>query len=138
MNNSSNENNQVEPISGDELEKKLEALENWSLDSSRKIIFRSFEFDSFSESVTFVNRVANFSEEIKHYPYKVIVKTDKVEIKLTTSEIDGLSKDDFELAREIDFIAGWEVKFQSWLSSTKVIIVLLVLFGLVLFWRYFL
>ncbi len=124
-------------LDSDEIRKKLKELEKWRLSSDEKAIFRNIEFDNFRESVNFINGVASFCEKTKYYPDLITIKKNKVRVKLTTNALKGLSKKDFVLAREIDLIAGWKVEFQEWISSTKVIVILLILFALTLWWRYF-
>ncbi len=126
-----------EPLKNKEIEKRLKELQSWSLSSDRTKISRTIEFNSFSEAISFVNNMAEFSEKTNHHPESIIIRFDEVEVNLTTSEIKGLSEKDFSLAKEIDFIAEWKVYLQEWLSSTKVVIALLILFGIVLLWRYF-
>lgn len=126
-----------EPLKNKEIEKRLKELQSWSLSSDRTKISRTIEFNSFSEAISFVNNMAEFSEKTNHHPESIIIRFDEVEVNLTTSEIKGLSEKDFSLAKEIDFIAEWKVYLQEWLSSTKVVIAPLILFGIVLLWRYF-
>lgn len=130
-------NSKVKPLEGREVKKRLEELGAWSLSSDETKIFRTVEFNSFREAISFVNNVAEFSEKINHHPEAITIRFDEVEVNLTTNEGEGLSKKDFVLAKEINFIANWKGDFQKWLSSTKVVVILLVLFGLVLLWRYF-
>ena len=128
----------VKPLDEKEVKGRLKDVNDWSLSDDGSEIFRKVEIDSFNEVAIFIERVVNFFRKNNHSPYKITIKNDEVEFRLKTAEVEGLTKKDFKLAKEIDFIVDWDADFQKWLSSTKVIIVLLVLFGLVLFWRYFL
>jgi len=128
----------VKPLDEKEVKGRLKDVNDWSLSDDGSEIFRKVEIDSFNEVAIFIERVVNFFRKNNHSPYKITIKNDEVEFRLKTAEVEGLTKKDFKLAKEIDFIVDWDADFQNWLSSTKVIIVLLVLFGLVLFWRYFL
>ena len=128
----------VKPLDEKEVKGRLEDVNDWNLSADGSEIFRKVEIDSFNEVAIFIERVVNFFRKNNHSPYKITIKNDEVEFRLKTAEVEGLTKKDFKLAKEIDFIVDWDADFQKWLSSTKVIIVLLVLFGLVLFWRYFL
>ena len=128
----------VKPLDEKGVKGRLEDVNDWNLSADGSEIFRKVEIDSFNEVAIFIERVVNFFRKNNHSPYKITIKNDEVEFRLKTAEVEGLTKKDFKLAKEIDFIVDWDADFQKWLSSTKVIIVLLVLFGLVLFWRYFL
>ena len=137
MDNVNNQIQNIETLKEGEIIGRLKDLNNWNLSQEKDEIIREIEIDSFDEVVVFIDRVADFFRKTDHYPHRIIVRGDKIEFRLKTPKVKGLTKRDFELAKEIDFIADWDADFQRWLSSTKVIIVLLVLFMLILFWRYF-
>jgi|SRR6056297_492736 len=120
----------------EEIEKRLKGLEEWKVSKDRDKIFINFKFENFDKSIYFINQVADFCKRIEHHPATIVVSSNKVKIELTTKKIGGLSKKDFVLAEKIDFIFGWEGKFINWLSSPKIIIILLILFLLMFLWRY--
>src|SRR5688572_6414159 len=62
---------------------------------------REFRFGSFMESMVFVNDVAAIAEEEGHHP-DMYIYFNRVVIELTTHSIDGLSDNDFILARKIE------------------------------------
>lgn len=62
---------------------------------------REFRFGSFMESMVFVNDVAAIAEEEGHHP-DVSIHFTRVVIELTTHSINGLSDNDFILARKIE------------------------------------
>lgn len=74
----------------------------WEVVNGTKIRCR-FAFDSFIEAMVFVNDVAAIAEAEGHHPdihvfYGVVV------IELTTHAIEGLSDNDFVLARKIELV----------------------------------
>lgn len=79
----------------------LEALEGWRMAQGKDAIVRSFQFADFSEAWGFMNRVALMAEKADHHPEWFNVYN-KVEITLTTHDVDGLSMRDVELAKAID------------------------------------
>ncbi len=137
MTDSNKKNDRIKTLKDEQVKKKMEDLKEWSLSSDKKEIFRIIQFDSFGEAISFVNNVAELSEKIKHHPKSITIRFDEVEVHLKTMDTDGLSEKDLDLAEEINFIADWEVYFQNWINSTKVIVTLLVLFAMILLWRYF-
>jgi 4a-hydroxytetrahydrobiopterin dehydratase len=86
-------------LSDEEVEEKLEETQMWSR-SGDKIVTR-VEFDNYKESVFFANTVFTLAEAHFHHP-EVKVEYGAVEIDLWSHEADGITEDDFELAREIE------------------------------------
>ncbi len=73
---------------------------NWELEESNKII-RNYKFkDSFSAKY-FVEMVNTIAEEQNHHP-EITLNYNKVKITLTTHTVNGLTKNDFILAKIID------------------------------------
>jgi 4a-hydroxytetrahydrobiopterin dehydratase len=74
----------------------------WEIIDDMKIS-RSFEFDDFVQTMKFVNKVADISEEEQHHPV-MHVFYGKVTIEIWTHAILGLSENDFILAAKIEEI----------------------------------
>ncbi len=83
----------------------LEKLPDWTLDPKRDAIQKTFRFNNFNEAFGFMARVALEAEKADHHPEWFNVYN-KVEVTLTTHDVDGLSKRDVKLARIMDQIAG--------------------------------
>ncbi len=80
--------------------KELNKLNSaWKLDNKR--IFRKFEFKDFVEAFSFMTSVAIIAEKQNHHP-DWTNSYNNVKISLTSHDLGGLSKKDFELASEID------------------------------------
>ena len=58
-------------MKADELKARLKKIPEWELE--KKHIERTFEFDDFSESIDFVNGVAEVAEDEEHHPDDVAV-----------------------------------------------------------------
>ncbi|MGV8142045.1 MAG: 4a-hydroxytetrahydrobiopterin dehydratase [Candidatus Pacearchaeota archaeon] len=82
-----------------EIQQALWSLEGWSLDSDS--IFKEYNFETFLESLDFVNAVAGVAEKNAHHP-TILVNYNTVLLTLTTHSAGGLTEKDFTLAREID------------------------------------
>jgi 4a-hydroxytetrahydrobiopterin dehydratase len=78
-----------------------ETLPQWTLQSERDAISRSFKFKDFSAAWGFMSRVALLAETQDHHPEWSNVYN-KVEITLTTHDAGGLSERDIKLATAID------------------------------------
>jgi 4a-hydroxytetrahydrobiopterin dehydratase len=66
-------------------------------------ISKTFSFKDFSQTMNFVNKVAEIAESEGHHPV-MHVSYSRVEIELWTHAILGLSENDFILAAKIDEI----------------------------------
>ena len=64
-------------------------------------LVKSFRFKDFKTALDFVNRVGELSEREWHHP-DLALAWGKVDIKIYTHKIDGLSENDFILAAKID------------------------------------
>jgi 4a-hydroxytetrahydrobiopterin dehydratase len=62
---------------------------------------RVFNFPDFRTALAFVNRVGEIAEAEGHHP-DLWLAWGKVEVKIWTHKIDGLTESDFVLAAKID------------------------------------
>lgn len=92
----------AELIKASELKNRLKKIPEWELE--KKHIERSFEFDDFSESIDFVNSVAEVAEDEEHHP-DIDIRYNKVRLVLSTHSKGGLTEMDFALAERIDTLA---------------------------------
>jgi len=92
----------AELIKGDQLKTRLKKIPEWELE--KKHLERTFEFDDFSESIDFVNGVAEVAEEEEHHP-DIDIRYNKVRLILSTHSKGGITELDFELAERIDTLS---------------------------------
>lgn len=87
-------------LSKEEINKELQKLNNnWEYE--RDTINCEYEFDDFVEAFSFMTSVAILAEKQNHHPdWKN--SYNNVKISLTSHDLGGLSKKDFELASKID------------------------------------
>lgn len=87
-------------LSENEIKERLKTLSpNWNHKDQK--IERTFVFKNFSEAFAFMTRVALIAEKLNHHPdWSNSYKT--VEIQLTTHDLGGLSKLDFDFAQSVD------------------------------------
>lgn len=90
----------MEKLEEEEIGERLEDLEDWELVENYRLQKR-FEFEDFQAALDFVNRVGKVAEEKMHHP-EIEFTWGEATVKIHTHEVDGLTEDDFELAREID------------------------------------
>ena len=65
------------------------------------IIRKTFTLDSFADAVAFVNRIAELAERADHHP-DIDIRYDRVACALSTHSEGGLTRKDFDLARQLD------------------------------------
>lgn len=80
----------------------LRNIKGWKLVDEDKKIKKDFTFKNFVETIAFVNKVSELSEEEEHHPDLFIHSYKKLRITLSTHAIGGLSENDFILAAKID------------------------------------
>jgi 4a-hydroxytetrahydrobiopterin dehydratase len=67
-----------------------------------KALVKEFRFDSFRDTIVFVNRIASLADEAGHHP-DIDIRDEMVRLALKTKDVDGISQLDLELAQRIDF-----------------------------------
>ncbi len=86
-------------LSPAEIERRVKALPDWVIDHHK--LYRHFVFDDFIDAFGFMARVALLAEAMNHHPEWSNVYN-RVEIHLTSHDVDGLSERDFILAERIN------------------------------------
>jgi 4a-hydroxytetrahydrobiopterin dehydratase len=88
-------------------EAALTKLPEWIYDTEMRGIRRKFKFTDFAAAFAFMTRVAILAEKADHHPEWSNIYN-RVEIFLTTHDVNGLSQRDIDLALAIDgFDQGW-------------------------------
>lgn len=90
----------VPPLSGEALETLKAQVPDWQVADGHHLT-RSFTFPDFKTALAFVNRVGAVAEEEGHHP-DLLLTWGKVDIKIWTHKIDGLTESDFILAAKAD------------------------------------
>ncbi len=65
---------------------------------------REFRFPTFPAAIAFVNRVAELAELANHHP-DIDVRYDRVRLRLSSHDADGVTERDLALAEKIDSAA---------------------------------
>jgi len=89
----------MEHLSIKEIHDRLEELAGWELIGQE--ITKEFLFKDFNEAKEFVHKVGEEAEREHHFP-DINIRYNKVEIRLTTHDANGLTYKDFKLARIIE------------------------------------
>lgn len=86
-------------LSGKTLAQELRLLPRWKLDSLE--IVRECVFKDFEETWSFLNKVAMRSHLWGHHP-SITTCYNKVELRLTTHDVSGVSDIDIKMAKRIE------------------------------------
>lgn len=78
---------------------KLREVPKWT--RKEDYIERRWEFEDFPQALAFINKVGELAEAMDHHP-DIYNSWNKVRLRLTTHDRDGLTGLDFELAAKID------------------------------------
>lgn len=73
----------------------------WALEADGKAIIKTFRFNSFRAAMAWMTRAAFEAEEIDHHPEWLNVYN-RVEVRLTTHDSDGLTAKDIDLAERFE------------------------------------
>lgn len=80
-----------------EISSRLQSLPDWKVESG--VLSRTFAFEDFLSSLTFVNRVGELAERTGHHP-DIYIRYNRVRLSLVTHDAGGLTEKDFDLADE--------------------------------------
>ncbi|NOX58653.1 MAG: 4a-hydroxytetrahydrobiopterin dehydratase [Planctomycetes bacterium] len=86
-----------------EIASGLAELSGWDVRDGK--LHRELQFDDFVSAWGFMSQVALLAEKLNHHPEWFNV-WNRVVIDLSTHDVDGISRKDFELAAAIDKLAG--------------------------------
>ena len=91
----------VPPLRPDAAEKLLlELSDGWHVVDNHHLE-KALKFKNFAEALQYVNRVGALAEQQGHHP-DLLLAWGKVEIKIWTHKIDGLTESDFIFAAKCD------------------------------------
>jgi 4a-hydroxytetrahydrobiopterin dehydratase len=77
----------------------------WQIVEGRDAITKTFKFKDFNAAFGFMTRAALVAERMNHHPEWLNV-WNRVDVTLSSHDVDGLSERDLKLAEAMDRIAG--------------------------------
>ena len=93
----------IPPLKGKELKALQNQLGNgWNVINEHHLK-KKWKFDDFEAALNFTNKIGSLAEDQGHHP-DIYLAWGKVEIKMWTHKIAGLTESDFILAAKIDRI----------------------------------
>ncbi len=89
-------------IKGQKIKDLISQLDGWNCVDEHHLV-KSYKFKDFKQALSFVNDVGHLAEEEGHHP-DILLFWGRVELKIWTHKIDGLSENDFVLADKCDAV----------------------------------
>ncbi len=81
------------------IQDKIKDLKEWNF--KKNALEKSFEFKNFTEAMAFLVQLAFIAEKQNHHP-EILNVYNKVTLRLSTHDEDGVTDKDFKLAAAID------------------------------------
>src|SRR5262245_42514252 len=92
----------VPPLKPEEYAPFLAQLDGWQVVDGHHLL-KIFELPDYAKDLDIVNRIGTFAESQNHHP-DLYLSWGKLEIKIWTHKIDGLSESDFIFAAKCDLV----------------------------------
>lgn len=89
-------------LNAKQIEASLKDVPQWS--SAGDAIQRTVQFANFVEAMAFVNTIAASAEKAQHHP-DILIRYNKVTLTLSTHDAGGLTRKDFDFAKDVDGVA---------------------------------
>jgi len=90
----------IPPLKGAALHLYQEQAPGWQVVDEHHLV-KTFRFPDFRQALDFVNRVGEVAESEGHHP-DLFLAWGRVDVKIWTHKVDGLTESDFILAAKID------------------------------------
>ena len=92
-------------VADDELPDLLKQIPDWQPITNDCVLKlnKVFNFDNYSDAISFTNKIAKLGEEEDHHP-AILLEWGRVEVTWWTHKIGGLHKNDFIAAAKTDLL----------------------------------
>jgi 4a-hydroxytetrahydrobiopterin dehydratase len=90
-------------LSNKKIEQGLANLSGWKRD--RNALTKEFTLSSFTGAAKFIVKIAPIANRMDHHPDLQLHRYKRVKIMLSTHDVGGITKKDFDLAAKIDALA---------------------------------
>ena len=94
----------AEKISTDERSRALAQLDGWEAAKDREAIVKEYRFSNFSQAFAWMTQVALLAEKMDHHPEWTNVYS-RVSVALTTHDAGGITRNDLDMAKQMDLYA---------------------------------
>ncbi len=90
----------VPPLTGEQIQPLLAQVDGWTAVDNHHL-HKLYKLKNFAQALELVNRIGAIAEEQNHHP-DIVLAWGRVEVKIWTHKIDGLTESDFIFAAKCD------------------------------------
>lgn len=95
------------PLNSQQIAQALRQLNDWHWDSTHGSIGKTWVFDRFVTAIEFFAKLALLAEQQDHHPEVVSAYT-RMQVRLWTHDVQGITTKDFALAHALDVLVTAE------------------------------
>jgi len=95
----------AEKLNAESIKGWLTARKGWKRRANK--LTKDFEFESFRDSIVFVNRIATLADGMNHHP-DIDVRYATVTVTVMSYDAGAITEKDLDLAAQIDFATSAE------------------------------
>ena len=88
-------------LSENEIQDRLLELDGWNFNENA--IRKTFTFETYMESIEFINRLAEFAEETNHHP-DMIVGWCRIDVAFTSHDQGGVTLACIQMAKAVESV----------------------------------
>ena len=92
------------PLTSEQIAPLLAQIDGWEVVCNHHLQ-KTYRLPDFAQALALVNRIGAIAEEQDHHP-DLLLAWGRVEVKIWTHKIDGLTESDFVFAAKCDRAAG--------------------------------
>ena len=86
-----------------EIEQFRKLTPNWQFCANDNVLSRIFHFDSYQQTIAFVNQIAEVAESQDHHP-ELLVTYRRCKVFYKTHTVNGITENEFICAAKIDLL----------------------------------
>ncbi|MEO8210883.1 MAG: 4a-hydroxytetrahydrobiopterin dehydratase [bacterium] len=90
----------MEKLTEQQIKDELKNINGWSLVENS--IRKTFKTKGFPQTMGLVTAIGSFCQQHDHHPDYLTMKYSSVEVSFSTHSVKGISKKDFDIAKDID------------------------------------
>lgn len=92
----------ADPLSPSDAQASIKQLKGWSLTPDGKGIEKEYSLTGFTPAADFIRSIGPLADSMDHHPDIHLTRYRRVRVFLTSHFAGGLTKNDFELAAQIE------------------------------------
>jgi 4a-hydroxytetrahydrobiopterin dehydratase len=86
-----------------QIDKKLNMYTGWFINKTHTVLSKTFFSKNYIDSLAYMARIVVYAEVFQHHP-DIELTYGKIKIKLTSHDVQGITKKDFDMIQKIEKI----------------------------------